>query len=142
MGYRTFMERTDALLMGRKTYEKVLSFGIPWPYEKPVFVWSSKLKTVPQELEGKVGLVAGPVAKILSEIHSQGYSQLYVDGGSTIQVFLKKDLIDEMIITRIPVLLGGGIPLFGELSNRMRFSLVKSEVFLGEMVQDTYLRKR
>lgn len=142
MGYHAFMERTDALLMGRKTFEKVLSFGIPWPYEKPVFIWSSKLKTVPQQLEGKVGVVASPVAKVLSGIHNKGYSQLYIDGGSTIQACLKEDLIDEMIITRIPFLLGGGIPLFGELPNRMRFSLVKSEVFLGEMVQDTYLRKR
>ncbi len=142
MAYSAFMERTDALLMGRKTFEKVLDFGIPWPYEKPVFVWSSTMKTVPNELEGKVILVAGTIANILSEINDKDCSQLYIDGGSTIQTFLKEDLIDEMIITRIPVILGGGISLFGELSEPMKFSLVKSEVFLEQIVQDTYVRVR
>lgn len=141
MGYHAFMERTDALLMGRLTFEKVLSFGIDWPYDKPVFVWSSQLKSIPEELNEKVQLVSGTLATILFKIESKGYSQLYIDGGATIQAFLKADLIDELIITRIPVLLGGGIPLFGELPEMLSFSLVKSEVFLNQIVQDTYIRK-
>ena len=140
MGYHEFMKGIDALLMGRKTYEKVLSFGIPWPYDKPVYVWSHTLKSIPEELKGKVELVRGPVAAVLSVINGKGHFQLYIDGGSTIQSFLKENRIDEMIITRIPLLLGGGIPLFGELPELMTFSLVKSEVFLGQIVQNTYKR--
>jgi len=91
-------------------------------------------------LKGKVELVRGPVAAVLMVINGKGHSQLYIDGGSTIQSFLKENRIDEMIITRIPLLLGGGIPLFGELPELMTFSLVKSEVFLGQIVQNTYKR--
>jgi dihydrofolate reductase len=142
LGYLKFMEKIDALLMGRKTFEKVMSFGIDWPYEKPVFVWSSQLQSVPTELQESVRIVDGSVAKILSEIKSRGYSQLYIDGGATIRSFLTEDQIDELIISRIPVLLGGGISLFGEMTEMLTFSLVKSEVFLNQIVQDTYIRKK
>jgi len=142
MGYYAFMERTDTLLMGRNTFEKVLSFGISWPYEKPVFVWSRTLSEIPNELKGKAEIVSGDPETILQKIHEKGFGRIYIDGGKTIQAFLKEDLIDEIIITRIPVLLGGGIPLFEELPQQMKFSLVKSEVFLDQMVQEHYIRKR
>ena len=72
----------------------------------------------------------------------KGYKHLYIDGGLTIQGFLKEDLIDEMIITVIPILLGGGIPLFGELLEPMEFEHVKTEVFLDALVQNHYRRKK
>ncbi|WP_340112786.1 dihydrofolate reductase family protein [Maribellus mangrovi] len=142
LGYLHFMEKIDALLMGRLTFEKVLSFGIDWPFDKPVFVWSSQMKSVPKDLEGKVQLVSGTAATVLSEIELRGYSQLYIDGGATIRSFLAEDRIDQLIISRIPVLLGGGISLFGELPGMLSFSLVKTEVFLNQIVQDTYIRIR
>lgn len=141
LGYLAFMKDVDALLMGRKTYEKVISFNIPWPYEKPVFVWTSKLNELPLELHGKVEFVKGDPDKLLEWINSKGFYKLYIDGGSTIQAFLAEDKIDEMIISRIPVVLGGGYPLFGSLPQMLQFSLKKSEVFLNEIVQDTYIRK-
>lgn len=141
LGYLSFMTGVDALLMGRRTYEKVLSFNIPWPYDKPVFVWTSKLNKVPTELLGKVEFVKGKPEELLKKLNSQGFYQLYIDGGSTIQAFLTEDKIDEMIISRIPVVLGGGHPLFGSLPEMLQFSLKKSEVFLNEIVQDTYIRK-
>jgi len=142
MGYHSFMNRIDALIMGRNTFEKVLSFGIPWPYEKPVFVCSNTLKEVPDELVGKVELIAGQPKEILEKLHQKGLGNIYIDGGKTIQLFFKDDLIDEMIITKIPVVLGAGFPLFGELPHMLSFSLVKSEVFINQVVQDTYERKR
>jgi len=142
MGYHSFMSRIDALIMGRNTFEKVLSFGISWPFEKPVFVWSRTLKKVPDELVGKVELISGHPTELLDKLHQQGLRRLYIDGGITIQSFLKEDLIDEMIITRIPVLLGNGFPLFGEVPEMLSFKLVRSEVFLNQIVQDTYIRKR
>lgn len=142
MGYNAFMEKVDALLMGRATFDKVLSFGIPWPYEKPVFVASNSLKTLPDELTGKVEIVKGNVSDMLNHINNKGFEKLYIDGGNLIQSFLCEDLIDEMILTTIPVLLGGGFPLFGELSKLLEFEHIKSEVFLEAITQDTYNRKR
>lgn len=141
MGYRVFMEGVDALLMGRNTFEKVLSFGIPWPYEKPVYILSSSLEKLPDEIHGKAEIVNGTPKNILHFIHKNGFGRIYIDGGQTIQSFLKEDLIDEITITRIPVILGGGFSLFGELSKPLDFELIESKVFLGQIVQDTYLRK-
>ena len=142
MGYTELMGRIDALVMGRTTYETVLGFGIDWPYEKHVFVLSHSLKTVQKDLKGKVSLLNGELSDVLKTIHAQEYHKLYIDGGRTIQNFLKEDLIDELIITTIPILLGGGFPLFGELNKPLEFTHVESKVFLNQIVQDTYRRKK
>ncbi|TFV95555.1 dihydrofolate reductase [Algoriphagus kandeliae] len=142
MGYRAFMAQVDALLMGRNTFETVCGFDIDWPYEKPVFVLSNTLKQIPEPFHDKAILVSGPLQKVLDEIHEQGYHRLYIDGGKTIQSFLREDLIDEMTITTIPILLGSGISLFGELPKPLLFECVSSQIFLGKIVQSHYVRKR
>lgn len=142
MGFSAHMERVDALVMGRNTLDVVLSFDVDWPYNKPVFVLSNTMTEVPKGYEGKVFLVKGELEHVLKDIHQQGYQTLYIDGGVTISNFLNKDLIDEMIITTIPTLLGGGSPLFGELAEPLNFELVKSEVMLGQLVKNTYIRQR
>lgn len=141
-GYGAFMAQIDALLMGRNTFETVCSFDIEWPYDKPVFVLSNTLKQIPQPLQDKAKLVSGPLEEVLEKIHQQGYHRLYIDGGKTIQSFLKEDLIDEMIITTIPFVLGGGIPLFSELPNPLLFECVSSQTFLGKIVQSHFVRHR
>lgn len=125
--------------MGRKTYEKVLSFG-DWPYTKPVYVLSSIIKNVPEDLEGKVIVVNKKIPTLLAILEEQGMKRLYIDGGFVIQSFLEKDLIDEMIITRIPTVLGEGIPLFRTMDKRLKFEHVKTEVLLGELVMSKYKR--
>nr|NQU92606.1 dihydrofolate reductase [Bacteroidota bacterium] len=142
MGYNRFINRIDAIVMGRLTFDIVCSFDCEWPYTKPVFVMSNTLETVPVEYSGKVFLVKGTLEGILKDIHSQGFSQLYIDGGLVVHGFLKEDLIDELIITTFPVLLGGGIPLFGELPRQLEFEHVESTLFLNAIAQDSYLRKR
>lgn len=142
MGYSELMSAIDAVVMGRTTFETVIGFDVPWPYEKHVFVLSNSLKTVPEELEGKVSLMKGTPQEILDQIHQKGYFKLYIDGGSTIQSFLKEDLIDELRITTIPILLGGGFSLFGDLSEPLEFELINSKVFLGHIVQNCYKRKK
>lgn len=141
MGYQKLMNRIDAVIMGRVTYETVLSFGIDWPYSKPVFVLSNTLKSIPGEIKEKVKIVKGSLTEVLGQVHEKGFLNLYIDGGTTIQNFLKEDMIDEMIITTIPILLGAGSPLFGELSNPLEFEHFRSEVFLDALVQDHYIRK-
>lgn len=140
MGYGELMADTDALIMGRISFETVLSFGIDWPYPKPVFVLSRSLKEVPKELEGKVFLLKGALGTILEKLEKEGYQKLYIDGGTTIQSFLKEDRIDEMIITTIPVLLGGGSPLFGDLQEPLKFSCTHTKVFLDQVVQSHFKR--
>ncbi|MFY0592253.1 dihydrofolate reductase family protein [Roseivirga sp.] len=142
MGYYSFMDRMDALVMGRITFETVLGFGVPWPYKKPVYVLSNSLKDIPPEYEGKVFLKGGNLDDILAEIHQSGHHSLYIDGGSTIQGFLQEDLIEEMIITTIPVLIGGGHPLFGTLDNNLKFKCIETKLFDGKIVQSRFLRNR
>jgi len=142
MGYAAFMSNIDALVMGRTTFETVCGFDIDWPYSKPVFVLSNKLTVIPDEYRGKVFLVKGNLSDIIREIHRQGYHNLYIDGGATIQGFLKEDLIDEITITLIPYVLGGGISLFGELPDRLIFECVASKIYLDSIVQNVFVRKR
>jgi dihydrofolate reductase len=120
----------------------VLGFGGEWPYSKPVFVLSNTMTQVPQGYEDKVTLVNGDLKDVVADLNAKGFNDLYIDGGKTIQSFLKLDLIDEMVITRFPMLLGGGAPLFGDLDNPLNFSVSKSEVVLDQLVQTTYLRNR
>jgi len=164
-GYAEFMNDIDALVMGRKTFEKVVSFDVwpynkpvfvlsgrktfekvvsfdVWPYNKPVFVLSGNNISVPIELENKIKIVNETPKKLVDDLKKKGYLNLYVDGGITIQSFLAADLIDEMIITRVPILLGNGIPLFGELTQRLYFKHKKTEVLNEIMVQSQYTRIR
>jgi len=140
-GYKKFISQIDALVMGRLTFEKVLSFGIDWPYKKSVYVVSKTLEAIPTGLEGKVDLAKGSLSEILDRIHSEGNKRLYIDGGMLIQSFLMEDLIDEMIITTIPVLLGGGVPLFSTLTDQLIFECVETNLYLDKIVQNRYIRK-
>lgn len=142
MGYIEFTVDIDALVMGRTTFETVCNFDIDWPYKKPVFVLSNTLQEIPESHKGKVFLIKGTLTQILDEIHQKGYHHLYIDGGTTIQGFLKEDLIDNLHITTIPILLGGGAPLFSELTKKLEFELVSSKLFLNQLVQNHYRRKR
>lgn len=136
-GFNDFMQKVDALVMGRSTYEKVLSFG-QWPYTKKVFVLSGKLNEVPEELSGKVEIISGDIKTVTADLNKKGYVNLYIDGGKVIQNFLKEGLIDEMIITRIPILLGAGIPLFGKLDKPVRFDKVETEILDDLLVKSHY----
>ncbi|MGR5209119.1 dihydrofolate reductase family protein [Vibrio rotiferianus] len=141
-GFFPLMERIDGLVMGRNTLDVVLSFDCDWPYSKPVFVLSNTMTEVPQGYEDKVFLVKGELKGVLADLKAKGFNELYIDGGVTIQNFLKEDLIDEMVITRFPILLGGGAPLFGGLEQPLNFKVTKSEVVLDTLVQTTYVRER
>ena len=141
MGYTEFMAQVDALVMGRKTFETVCGFEGDWPYAKPIFIVSRTLDTIAEEYRDKAELVKGSLVQILEKIHNEGYHRLYIDGGVTIQNFLKEDLIDEITITTIPIVLGGGSALFSVLPKELEFTLVASKVFLDQLVQNHYIRK-
>jgi len=142
MGYSDFFSKIDALVMGRTTFETVCGFDMDWPYQKPVFVLSNKLSSLPSKYEGKAEIVNGSLKEILNTIHKKGYYNLYIDGGKTIQSFLKEDLIDELTITTIPYLLGGGVSLFSDLPERLDFECVDSKIYLEQVVQNYFIRKK
>jgi dihydrofolate reductase len=142
MGFSDFMDSVDALLMGRTTFETVLGFNVPWPYSKPVYVLSTKDNVIPNDYSEKAFQVKGSLNEVLDYIHSNGHFKLYIDGGRTIQSFLEADLIDEMVISRLPILIGGGSPLFGNLPKFLEFELQQTEVLLGHIVKSHYIRKK
>jgi len=137
-GYADFMESIDALVMGRKTYDKVLSFDCDWPYTKKVFVLSNSLKYVDPVVEKQVEIINGSLNDILKRLNDNGYKNLYIDGGKTIQNFLKENLVDEMIITTIPVTLNEGIPLFKNNDHMSKFKLDSSVTYKNGMIKNHY----
>ena len=142
-GFSVFLERMDGIIMGRKSFETVLKFK-EWPYSKPVpvFVLSNSLNTLPGNLPVPVEIVRGELKAIIEMLAGKGINNLYIDGGKTIQSFLKEDLIDEITITRIPILLGSGIPLFGNNNAELTFEHAETNVYNNMLVRSEYFRKR
>ncbi len=141
-GFGAFIDSIDALVMGRRTFEIVSGFEGDWPYPQPVFVLSSGRIDVPERLKGKVEPVQGAPGEIAEALAVKGFQRLYIDGGKTVQSFLSAGMVDEMIVTRIPVLLGAGVSLFGELPRSQSFTHVETKVFLDQLVQSHYQRIR
>jgi dihydrofolate reductase len=138
-GYAEFIATVDAIVIGRKTFETVLSFDA-WPYERmPVVVLSTTLSAVAVPEGAVCEVMAGTPHQIVSRLAQRGMRHLYIDGGVTIQGFLEAGLIQRVIITRIPVLLGSGIPLFGPLSRDIRFQHVATRSYPSGMVQSEYV---
>ncbi len=137
-GYHDFMASVDVLVMGRHTFEKVLSFG-QWPYgDKRVVVLTNSLSNPGEGLPATVEFASGSPTKIYEELRSAGVEHVYLDGGKTIQAFLDAGLIDELILTRIPVLIGSGIPLFGPLGSDRKLRHIRSEAYANGIVQCHY----
>jgi len=137
-GYDEFLAAVDALVIGRKTFETVLTFA-SWPYgEKPVFVLSTRT-LAPTPLGAVVERMSGHPADIMSQLAARGIHHVYVDGGITIQRFLQAGLIQRLIITRIPVLLGAGIPLFGTLQRDIVLRHVGTRQYASGLVQSEYV---
>ena len=142
LGFSAFMDRVDAVVMGRHTFETLIGFGVGWHYPKPGIILSSTMASAPEEFADHVQFAHGTPTEIVELARRQGFDDLYVDGGVTVQRFLRDDLIDELIITEIPILLGGGTRLFGPLDRRLGFEHVETTVLLDQLVKRRYRRKR
>src|SRR5437867_113074 len=137
-GYDEFIASVDALVIGRNTFEKVLTFDT-WPYgDKRVVVLSSRDVDLSAAGGAVVEQMAGPPAEIVSQLAATGAHHLYVDGGITIQGFLRAGLIHRLIITRVPVLIGDGIPLFGNLPRDIQLRHVATRHYPSGLVQSEY----
>jgi dihydrofolate reductase len=136
--YSNFISTVDAIVMGRNTFEKALTFD-QWYYKgTEVIVLTSRQLEIPSELEGKVREMNGSPVEIVSKLASEGKKHLYIDGGVTIQRFLEAGLIDELTITEIPILLGSGIPLFGNVSKTHLLKLIEVNTSEKGVVQKRY----
>jgi dihydrofolate reductase len=141
-GFTDFIGRVDAIVMGRVTFETVVGFGHGWHYPVPGLILSSTVSSAPAEFASHVEFACGTPQEIVELANERGFNNLYIDGGKTVQNFLRADLIDELIITEIPLLLGGGDRLFGELDQQLGFELVSTEVISSRIVQKHYRRNR
>ncbi len=137
-GYQEFMDTVDTIVLGRNTFELVLTFD-SWPYSgKKVVVLSSKPSAVPSHLVDDVEWLSLPPQQLVERLASQGATHLYVDGGKIIQGFLRAGLIDELTITRVPILIGTGVPLFGPLNQDIRLTHIATRQFENGFVQSKY----
>ena len=137
-GYEEFFSSIDVMVIGRKTFEVVLTFG-EWPYgSKPVVVLSSRHLDFSSVKGGVVEQMSGEPAEIVTQLKARGFKHAYIDGGITIQRFLAAGLIDRLVITRVPVLIGAGIPLFGPLPRDISLRHVATRCYNGGLVQSEY----
>jgi dihydrofolate reductase len=137
-GYDEFMATVEALVIGRKTYETVLGFE-KWPYGvKPVIVLSTTLSELNAPDDAVCEVFSCSPSEVMGRLEERGINHIYVDGGVTIQGFLRAGLIQRMTITRIPVLLGTGISLFGPVPHDIRFQHMWTKSYRSGMVQSEY----
>ncbi|WP_280137169.1 dihydrofolate reductase family protein [Devosia sp. Leaf64] len=142
-GFNAHMARVDGVIMGRGTYE-VINDMQPWYYSKPVVVLSRSLTQadIPSQIADKVEVMNATPEDAMQRLGERGWKAAYVDGGTVIQSFLRAGLIDDMVISRIPVLIGEGIPLFGPLEGDLLLDHVRTRAFPSGMVQSVYRVKR
>lgn len=139
-GYEEFIAGIDVIVMGRKSFEKVMTFD-KWYYgtKRVVVLSHTPLDLAPARARGAVvDQLSGTPAEIVAQLAAQGAKNLYVDGGKTIQEFLRAGLIQRIIVTRVPVLIGQGISLFGPLSQDVRLRHVNTRTYKGGAVQSEY----
>ncbi len=139
--YKEFIDKIDAIIIGKGTFEKVLSFPT-WPYDKEVFVLSTTIRQGPYLKKEKVTVLSMKPGELLKHLSDSGFSNIYVDGGKVIQDYLKEDLIDELIISQAPIILGSGIPLFNYFDNELQFEHKQTKVQSNGLVRSYYERKR
>lgn len=137
-GYDVFMASIDGIFMGRETFKVSLGFD-PWPYDKPLIILSTRLeqRDLPDHLVDQVS-IARSVPEARAESERRGWCRAYVDGGATIRSFLREGAVQDMIITRIPVLLGNGLPLFGPLQSDVALLHQETRSFPSGLVQSRY----
>jgi len=137
-GYDEFIATVDTIVIGRKTFETVLAFPA-WPYgKKRVVVLSSGPLDLSAVRDGVVEQMAGPPADVVARLAATGAQHLYVDGGITVQRFLRAGLVQRLVVTRVPVLIGEGIPLFGPVPRDVRLRHVATRQYASGLVQSEY----
>lgn len=141
-GFSRYLDDIDCMVMGRNTMEKIASFNLSpdqWPYrEVPIYVLSKSVSKAPSSLPVSVSIFSGTIPELYVQLEGSGFEHVYVDGGATITSFFQHDLIDEICVSQAPILLGGGLPLFGKIGKVVRLSEAKAQVFSNDFIQWKY----
>ena len=142
MGFNDFIASVDCMVMGRKCMEVISSFNLTpeqWPYgDTKVYVLSHSLKVPPENLRGKVEMYSGDIPALINQLEVKGFKHAYIDGGATITSFINLKLINEMIITKAPVILGEGIPLIGIINHKIKLVNSEAIAFPNDFIQVKY----
>lgn len=142
MGFKSFMNSIDCMIMGRKCMEMISCMNLTseqWPYgDIHIVALSNSIKEPPKNLMDKVEMFSGEIPDLIKKLESKGYKHAYIDGGSTITSFLNLKLINEITITKAPVLLGEGIPLFGKINGSIKLENSDSTAFSNGFIQVKY----
>lgn len=142
MGFSSFLNSVDCIVMGRKCMEAISQMNLSedqWPYRYlPIVVLSKSISEPPENLKGKVSMYSGEISQLMSSMEKDGYKHAYIDGGTTIQSFIKLKLINELTITKAPILLGEGIPLFGPLLKPINLEKAQCKTYPNDFVQEKY----
>lgn len=142
MGFSALMESVDCLIMGRRCMEVVASFNLTdeqWPYgDTRIITLSNSLIEVPDSLKGRVELMSGSVSDLMDTLTAQGHKHAYVDGGALISSFINLKLITHMTITKAPVILGEGIPLFQNIQHPVKFKNAHVQAYANDFIQERY----
>jgi len=142
MGFQAFMDSVDCMIMGRKCMEMISRMNLTpeqWPYGViRIIVLSKTIKEPPENLFGKVEMYDGDIQDLISNLQDDGFKHAYIDGGSTITSFLNFKLINEITITKAPVLLGEGIPLFGRINQNIKLEYAQAAAFPNDFTQVKY----
>lgn len=142
MGFTKFLSQIDCIIMGRKTAETISKMNLSpnqWPYgERRVIILSSTLKSPWDNIKDRVEIYSGDIEELIYKLKIEGYKHLYIDGGRTIQSFMNLKLITDIIITRVPIILGEGISLFDNISGDINLKEARSKVFVNDYIQVSY----
>lgn len=136
-GYEEFLASVDTVLIGRNTFEVVLNLP-SWPYRgKRVVVLSHRPLGLTKAAE-RVEQMSGEPSQIVKKLAAIGAQHVYVDGGTTVQEFLRAGFIQQITITRAPVLIGEGIPLFGALTHDIQLRHLGTRLYQSGLVTSEY----
>jgi len=137
-GFQDFMDSVDTIVMGRNTFEFVMASG-EWFYgSKNFIVLTSRELQIPEKYPPTIEKFNGTPQELVEYISTKGAKHIYIDGGKTIQDFLKAGLIQQITITRIPILLGKGIALFGPVLEDTHLKHVITKTYDNGFVQNRY----
>lgn len=142
MGFTAFIDSVDCMIMGRKCMDVLSSFNLTpeqWPYRDiKIYVLSNSITTPPENLHGKVEMYSGDITDLIHKLAAKNFKHAYIDGGRTITAFMNLKLINEITITKAPIILGEGIPLFGKIENAIALKNAKSIAYPNDFIQVKY----
>lgn len=142
MGFQSFIGSVDCMIMGRKCMEMIANFNLTpeqWPYgDMRIIVLSNTITKPSENLPSNVEMFSGDLNELVLNLEKDGCKHAYIDGGATITAFLNLKLINDMIITKVPVLLGEGLPLFGKICHKIKLENVETKAFKNDFMQVKY----